>query len=221
MLSRLTDTIIVAGHYGSGKTNLSLNLALGLRKEGKSVTLCDLDVVNPYFRTADFRLMAEEQGIHLIAPAYAGSNLDIPGLTGELDARLGRGDHVIIDVGGDDDGAYALGRYAPKILQRPYTMLFVANFFRYLTRTPEEAAPYLAEIEAASRLTFTHIVNNSNLAGQTTRQDVENSIRKAEELSRLTGKPLLFTAVQESLAPALPQEEIFPVGIYVKTLWQS
>lgn len=221
MLNRLTDTIIVAGHYGSGKTNLSLNLALRLRNEGKPVTLCDLDVVNPYFRTADFRPMAEEKGIHLIVPTFAGSNLDVPALTGELDARLGKGDCVIIDVGGDDDGAYALGRYAPKILQRPYTMLFVVNFFRYLTRTPEEAAPYLADIEAASRLSFTHIVNNSNLAGQTTRQDVEESIRKAKELSRLTGKPLLFTAVREDLAPSLPQEEIFPVGVYVKTLWQE
>lgn len=220
MLSTLTDTVIVAGHYGSGKTNLSLNLALRLREEEKPVTLCDLDVVNPYFRTADFQSMAAEQGIHLITPAFAGSSVDIPALTGALDARLGRGDTVIIDVGGDDDGAYALGRYAPKIQERPYTMLFVANFFRYLTRTPQEAAPYMAEIEAASRLTFTHIINNSNLAEQTTKEDVEGSIRKAEELSRLTGRPLLFSAVKEDLAADLSSQKVFPVGVYVKTLWQ-
>ncbi|MCL2837414.1 MAG: cobalamin biosynthesis protein CobQ, partial [Defluviitaleaceae bacterium] len=133
MLDNFRRTVAVTGHCGSGKTNLSLNIALFLKKQGRKVTLADLDVVNPYFRSADFKELAAGKGIHLVAPAYAGSNLDVPSLTGELDARLGGENTVIIDVGGDDSGAYALGRYAPRIAGQPYDLIFVVNFFRSLT----------------------------------------------------------------------------------------
>lgn len=222
MFQHLTNTIVVTGHYGSGKTNFSINLAIFLREQGRAVTLADLDVVNPYFRSADFQSVAQEKGIELIAPAYANSSVDIPALTGALDARLHHERTVIIDVGGDDDGAYALGRYAPRIKEQPYNMLFVANFFRYLTKTPSEAAAYLGEIEVASRLEATQLVNNSNLGGETTWEDVEASRQKAEELSRLTGFPLLCTAANRELVPVNREEaNIFPVKVYVKAPWQN
>jgi len=220
MLENLSKIVVVTGHYGSGKTNLSLNLALALRERGESVTLADLDVVNPYFRSADFRPISEKYGISLIAPAYANSNLDIPALTGALDAKLDGGDYLVIDVGGDDAGAYALGRYAARIVGHGYNMLFVANFFRYLTRTAEESAQMLADIEYASRLKATAIANNSNLAGQTTREDVLASIVKAKELCALTGLPLAFTGVHKKLAGEMSDiPGLLPVGVYVKTLW--
>ncbi len=221
MFHSLARTIIITGHYGSGKTNLSLNLALRLREAGEAVTLADLDIVNPYFRTADFAALAREKGISLVTPAFANSSVDLPALTGAFDAMLGADGRVIIDVGGDDDGAHALGRYAPRIAETPYSMLFVANFFRYLTRTPHEAAQYIREIEVAARLKVTHIVNNSNLAGLTTAGELRSSVGKARELSELTGIPLLGTAARRELVDEMAgEEELFSVDICVKTVWQ-
>ena len=217
----LCPTLAVTGHYGSGKTNLSINLARALQKEGRQVTLADLDVVNPYFRSADFKQLASESQIELITPAYAGTGLDLPALTGELEGRLGAGRTVILDAGGDSEGSYALGRYSPRIKEGPYDMLFVVNFFRFLTGTAGEAANYMREIEDACRLKVTGIVNNSNLANQTKPEDVLASVEKARQLAEITGKPLLFTSVEARLAKqiSLPDQVILPVEVYLKTPW--
>ena len=222
MIEALSRTVAVTGHYGSGKTNLSLNLALALKRQGRQVTLCDLDVLNPYFGSGGWKKLAEREGIPLIAPAYTGSTLEIPALTGRLDACLGGEDTVIIDAGGDGDGALALGRYAPKITQGRYDMLFVVNFYRYLTETARQAAEYLREVEAACRLEVTAIVNNSNLGEETTPQDVAASIEKAARLCEITQKPLLFTSVRDDIARQLdcPDSFILPVNVYPQTPWE-
>jgi energy-coupling factor transporter ATP-binding protein EcfA2 len=217
---KIEKTIVVTGHYGSGKTNLALNLALWLRGRGETVTLADLDVVNPYFRTADFRPIAEKHGINLVASAYANSNLDIPALSGALDGALGAKGYLIIDVGGDDDGAHALGRYAGRIAAGAYTMLYVVNKYRYLMREPKDAAALLADIEAASRIRATHIANCSSLGAETTAKDILDSIPYAEEIARLAGRPLLLTAAMRRLEPELiGLSGLFPADIYVKTPW--
>ena len=144
--------IAVTGHYGSGKTNFSINLAISIAKNGTSVTIVDLDIVNPYFRTADFSDLLDMQGIHVIVPEYANTNLDIPVLPASVDAAIAQKDGVVIlDVGGDDAGAIALGRYAARIRDAGYDLLYVINENRYLTKTPEEAVSLLREIEQASR----------------------------------------------------------------------
>lgn len=216
----LEKTIIVTGHYGSGKTNLSLNLALKLREEGEAVTLADLDVVNPYFRTADFGDIAKRHGIELLASDYANSNLDIPALSGGLDAKINSPGTLIIDAGGDDAGAFALGRYAPRISAQPYSMLYVINAYRYLMKDPRETAELLSRIETASRLKATHIANCSNLGFETKPCDIIKSLEYAESVSEITGLPLIFTAVKSDLAPELISiKDILPVSIYVRTPW--
>lgn len=101
---------LITGHYGSGKTNFAVNLALSERKLGRTVTLVDLDIVNPYFRSADFASLLQEEGIGLVSPVYANTNLDIPALSGAVDAVFDNGgERVIIDVGGDDAGAHRSG----------------------------------------------------------------------------------------------------------------
>lgn len=217
---KLEKTVVITGHYGSGKTNLALNLALFLRGGNEDVTLADLDVVNPYFRTADFKEIAKQNGILLLASDYANSNIDIPALSGGLDAKINAGGFLIIDVGGDDDGAHALGRYAARIAERPYSMLYVVNAYRYLTQKPSDAAELLAEIEAASRLKATHIANCSNLGAETTAKDVLEGEKYARKVAEITGKPLIFTAANRRLLPELGYlRELFPVDIYVKTPW--
>ena len=196
---------LFAGHYGSGKTNIAVNYALHLAAEGKPVCIADLDIVNPYFRTADSAAVLEKAGVHLISPQFANSNVDLPALPAEA-YRLVTDKSVygVMDIGGDDRGAYALGRYVPAMKEEgDYRMVFVANCCRPLTRTPEEAVEVMREIEAACGLQFTHIVNNSNLACETTAETVLDSVSYVDALSRLSGLPVWLTTAETSVAAEL------------------
>lgn len=216
--------IIVCGHYGSGKTNLSLNLAVNLQKAGRKVTLVDLDLVNPYFRSSDFQEIVDSNQIELIAPIFAHSNLDLPALPADLHRIFNMGDRtVIIDVGGDDAGATALGSISRNIQQVDYQMLYVVNRYRALTQTPEEASQLLREIEKASRLKATGVVNNSHLQGETTGNDILEAIPFAQNTAQLLGLPLAFTTAPAFLAEKLLKDgtEVYPVEIYVKPPWEQ
>ena len=226
MLEQLKRIIVIVGHYGSGKTNLSVNLALHMNAIGKQVALVDLDIVNPYFRSADFSELMQQHGIELISPVYARTNLDIPALTGRLDAEIDTDKTLIIDVGGDDAGAAALGRYSASIRNAGgCDMLYVVNAYRYLTRTAQDAAEILEEIQRASRLTATGVVNNSNLANATTAQDVAATDQFARDIAEKYGVPMLFTAVDQHIASEtyalIPSGKVFPVQIFVKKPWED
>ena len=191
---------LFAGHYGSGKTNIAVNYALHLAKEGNPVCIADLDIVNPYFRTKDSANELEAAGVHLISPQFANTNVDLPALPAEAYRLVtDKNTYGIMDIGGDDRGAYALGRYVPAIVaENNYRMAFVANCYRPLTRTPEEALEVMREIEAACSLEFTCIVGNSNLGTETTPQTVLDSVAYTEALSQLSGLPIwLYTATME------------------------
>ena len=193
---------LFAGHYGSGKTNIAVNYALHLAKEGKPVCIADLDIVNPYFRTADSRQELETAGVELISPQFANSNVDLPALPAQA-YKLVQDKHCygIMDIGGDDRGAYALGRYVPYMKQeKDYRMVYVANCYRPLTRTAAEALEVMQEIETACGLAFTDIVNNSNLASETDVQAVLDSRDFIQELSKLSGLPVFMTTVRADLA---------------------
>ena len=191
---------LFAGHYGSGKTNIAVNYALHLAKEGNPVCIADLDIVNPYFRTKDSANELEAAGVHLISPQFANTNVDLPALPAEAYRLVtDKNTYGIMDIGGDDRGAYALGRYVPAIVaENNYRRAFVANCYRPLTRTPEDALEVMRDIEAACRLEFTCIVGNSNLVTETTPQTVLDSVAYTEALSQLSGLPIwLYTATME------------------------
>jgi len=208
---------LFAGHYGSGKTNIALNYALWLKEQGAHVTVADLDIVNPYFRTKDSEELLGSHGIQLICSPFANSNLDVPAMPREVYALLEPGSgHAVLDIGGDDRGALALGRYAPEILaEGNYEMLFVANRYRPLTRTAAEALEVMREVERSCSLPFTAIVNNSNLGPATTAEDVRESAAYAAELARLSGLPVKMTSVRADLCTQLqPWEgELFPLTL--------
>ncbi|MBQ7328952.1 MAG: hypothetical protein IJX01_09480 [Oscillospiraceae bacterium] len=196
---------LFAGHYGSGKTNIAVNYAIALAKEGKQVCIGDLDIVNPYFRTADSAKELEKAGVTLISPQFANSNVDLPALPAEA-YRLVEDKNIygIMDIGGDDRGAYALGRYVPAIKEEGnYRMVFVANCYRPLTRTPENALEVMREIEAACGLAFTDIVGNSNLGPETTPQTVLDSVDFMEKLRSLSGLPVFAYTAESSVAKQL------------------
>ena len=192
---------LFCGHYGSGKSNLAVNWALHLRRAGLPTALADIDVVNPYFRSADSRIELEQAGVQVISLPFANSNVDLPALPQEVYGLVQRRDnHAVLDVGGDDRGALALGRYVPYILEEnDFANLFVVNFYRPLTQTVADALEVLREIEQACRLPFTGIVNNSNLGRETTAEAIEQTFPLAEDLSKQTGLPIVFTSYEKSI----------------------
>ena len=196
---------LFAGHYGSGKTNIAVNYALLLAGEGKKVCIADMDIVNPYFRTKDSAKVLENAGVELISPKFANTNVDLPALPAES-YRLVQDKSIygIMDIGGDDRGAYALGRFVPYLKEENnYRMIFVANAYRPLTRTPEEALEVMREIEEACGLPFTDIVNNANLGNETTAETVLEAVPYMERLSALSGLPIFAHTAETTVAKGL------------------
>ncbi len=209
---------LFAGHYGSGKTNIAVNYALALAKEGKKVCIADLDIVNPYFRTKDSERELAAAGIDLISPQYANTNVDLPALPAESYRLVqDRSTYGIMDIGGDDRGAYALGRFAPAIQKDgDFQMAFVANCYRPLTASVEDTLEIMREIENAAGLRFTCIVNNSNLGQETTAQTVYDSLGYIDELCRASGLPLWMHTAEESVAQQLTDLRVFPLKLQKK-----
>ena len=211
---------IFCGHYGSGKTNIAVNYALELKKEYDKVSIIDLDIVNPYFRTKDSEKELIESGVELICSDYAGSNLDIPALPASMARPIAdQSCRCVMDIGGDDRGAVALGRFADSIREQgDYEMLFVVSFYRPLTQTAEAALEVMREIEAACSVKFTGIVNNSNVGPETTLEDIENTFEKTKKLCSLSSLPLVMTAAREDLANELSEktDNVFPLKLQKK-----
>lgn len=210
---------IITGHYGSGKTNVSVNMALDLAEKGENVTVVDLDIVNPYFRTADFKELFGEHNISLTVPTYANSNLDIPALGFDMNGIADREGYIIIDVGGDDEGAKALGRYRKVFEKYDTQMLYVINRFRYLTKEPAEALQLMYEIENASGMKCDGIINNTNLGRETDRDIVLGSVAYADEVCREAGLPLVAVTAEAGYLDGI--DKAYPVNIYVKKLWEE
>lgn len=211
------------GHYGSGKTEVALNFAKELKKEYDKVCIIDMDIVNPYFRTKDAQAQMEEAGIRVIASEFAGSNVDIPTLPPEVHAIFDDPSYkYVLDIGGDEDGAIVLGGFARRLSQMDYDMFCVLNQRRPMTATPQEAADYIREIEAASRLSCTGLVNNTNLSWETTPEIVAQSVPYAQETAILTGKPVVMTTATQEVAAQLEGtiENLQPIRIHIVYDWE-
>ena len=213
---------LICGHYGTGKTNIAVNMAHDLKRSWDNTAIADLDIVNPYFRTKDSEDDLSRDGIKLICSEYANSNLDIPALPQEIytitDDRLMK---VILDIGGDDRGAYVLGRIAPAIKEEnDYDMLMIVNAYRPLTRDAASTIEVMREIELACGIGFTGIINNSNLGVETTAEDVIKTVAYADEISKLTGLPVVLTTAERSVAKELNGVigNVFPLDLQKKIL---
>lgn len=214
---------IVTGHYGTGKTEFSVNLALALAGEGLDVMMADLDIVNPYFRSRERRALLEAAGIRLICSSQACADADVPALPPELLTILeNRQIRGVLDIGGDMVGARVLARFAPKIQAEDYQLLFVLNANRPEVRTAEAALRYLRGIEAITGLTCGGIVNNTHLCGETTAADILKGAALAAEVSREAGIPVICHTAEERFAGELPDlsEPVFPISIYMKKPWE-
>ena len=213
---------VVCGHYGTGKTNLSINLALDCARHGEDVTLVDLDVVNPYFRSADYVDVLTENGVRVVGPNFANTNLDTPSLPGAVRNVIAEGSRVIVDVGGDDAGATALGVYFRTLADADPDVIYVVNRYRSMTTHAEEAVQILREIEATSHLRATCVANNSHLKQDTSEDTVLDSMGFAEEVASASGLPLRFTTAPRSLDFSILNKipNIYPVDVLVRAPWE-
>ena len=213
---------LFAGHYGSGKTNIAVNYAMALAKEGKKVEIADLDIVNPYYRTKDSEKELTEAGIRVISSDFANSNVDFPAMPGEAYSIIdNKESFAVCDVGGDDRGAYALGRFSQGINAEGYEMFLVINKYRPLTREVDSLIEIKEEIEAAAGIRFTAIVNNSNLGRETDADAVLSSLDYAEEASEKLGLPVKLTTVFEPLYDELKDkiENLMPLVLQERNFW--
>ena len=212
---------IVTGHYGTGKTEFAVNLALAMAQDGERVMMADLDIVNPYFRSRERRKLLEEAGIRLISSSQACSDADVPALPAELLTILeDRSIRGILDIGGDPVGARVLARFQPRIVMEDYQLIYVLNANRPEVRETENAIAYLRGIEATTGLTCTGIVNNTHLCGETTAEEIRKGAALSDAVSRQTGIPVLCHVAEERFLPELSDLPVFPISIQMKKPWE-
>lgn len=214
---------VITGHYGTGKTEFAVNLALALAGEGLPVMMADLDIVNPYFRSRERKQLLEKAGIRLICSSQACSDADVPALPAELLAifenRQVRG---VLDIGGDPVGARVLARFEPKIKAEDYELIYVLNANRPEVRTPEAALRCLREIEAATGLTCGGVVNNTHLCGETSPEDIRAGAVLAAQVASQAGIPVVCHVAEERFVQELSDlsEPVFPISIHMKKPWE-
>ncbi len=211
---------IITGHYGSGKTEFAVNLALALARAGHKTALADLDIVNPYFCSRERQELLEQAGVRVILSSAG--NADVPALNPAVLSLLEQGGAGVMDVGGDAAGARVLARFAHKIRMIDHALYCILNFNRPETATPEQAEAYLRAIERSAGLFVTGLVNNTHLCAETSEEDVLRGAALAEEVSRMTGIPVVCHAAAREVIKRIniPSGELFPMDIYMKKPWE-
>ena len=215
---------IFTGHFGSGKTEIAVNFALRMSKEYKKTAIVDLDIVNPYFRTVDAKVDLEQSGIWVVAPVYANTNVDVPALPAEINTLFEKKEYkVVFDVGGDDLGAKAVSRYKDEIVQDDYAMYFVINTKRPMTDSVDRIKEKIWEIEQSAGLKITSLINNTNLLGSTTPNDIIEGHGLIEQVSSELNIPIGFICGMQNVLDQNVQKLGFPIlqlEKHIKLPWE-
>ncbi|MGI6005347.1 MAG: ATP-binding protein [Christensenellales bacterium] len=197
---------IFCGNFGSGKTEIAIQTALDMAPRMKTV-LVDLDIVNPYFRSYNQKALLQAHHVRVIGPALEGNNTELRPISGEVYGIFGEPELFgVLDVGGDPAGAVALGRFSSMIRQVGYDMQFVINIRRPLTGDAERILALMAQIEASARLEVTGIVNNTNLALETSPQDVLEGQEVCRQVARERNLPITGIYAMPGVIEALPED---------------
>lgn len=215
---------VFIGHYGSGKTEFAVNYAMALSKQTKGVALCDLDIVNPYFRSREKASLLEENGIQVISGARGHDiNLDVPMISPSVLAPLqDESKQVILDVGGDSVGARVLARFAAYLKPGKYDMFFVLNANREQTQDVQGVLSHIRNIEDTVGAKVTGLINNTHLLRDTDTDEVLKGQKLAEEVSTITNIPIRYISALEKVTRQLKVElqgELFPIKMYMREDW--
>lgn len=219
-IPRLT---VIVGHFGSGKTEVSINLALHLAAQDKTVSLADLDVVDPYFRSRGCAELFAQRGIRLVSSSPSGMDADLPSMPPEVLTIIeNTAIHGVFDIGGDASGARVLARYRHRLKDNNASLLCVINANRPLTDTPERTVAYIRSIETSSGMPINGLINNTHLCSQTELEDILAGAELSEQVSSMTGIPIVCHTAPRQLAPeALKQiHSVFPIDLYMKKPWE-
>lgn len=223
-MSNKNRIIIFTGYFGSGKTEFSINKSIELAAKGKKVMLVDLDIVNPFFRSAEMKSVLEAQGVEVITPEYANTNVDLPTLPPEIFKAFNTQDtEVIIDVGGDGDGARALGCFYPYLKDEDFELNFIVNTLRPFTSQVDEILKVALDVEKKSRLEITHFISNTNLAGETELDMVMEGFGMVSCAAAKIDKPISLVGVPSNLEGQLPESlksVAYPIKRYMKPQWE-
>ena len=217
--------LVLVGNYGSGKTEISLNLALKLARRGEKVTLVDLDIVNPYFRSSERTDLLEKEGVKVYAPSFAMSTVDVPSLPADIQAVFAdKSRRVIFDVGGDDTGAAALGQYKPYFDQDDVEVLFVVNAFRPLSGDADSVCDLMLRVAGRSRLSPTAVINNANVAWETEESDLVRGEELLHEVSTRMNLPIGYLCAKQDILDKLPDHlsgERIAIDILMRPEWME
>ena len=217
--------LVLVGNYGSGKTEISLNLALKLACRGEKVTLVDLDIVNPYFRSSERTELLEKEGVKVYAPSFAMSTVDVPSLPADIQAVFAdKSRRVIFDVGGDDTGAAALGQYKPYFDQDDVEVLFVVNAFRPLSGDADSVCDLMLRVAGRSRLSPTAVINNANVAWETEESDLVRGEELLREVSPRMNLPIGYLCAKQDILDKLPDHlsgERIAIDILMRPEWME
>lgn len=217
--------LVLVGNYGSGKTEISLNLALKLARRGEKVTLVDLDIVNPYFRSSERTELLEKEGVKVYAPSFAMSTVDVPSLPADIQAVFAdKSRRVIFDVGGDDTGAAALGQYKPYFDQDDVEVLFVVNAFRPLSGDADSVCDLMLRVAGRSRLSPTAVINNANVAWETEESDLVRGEDLLREVSTRMNLPIGYLCAKQDILDKLPDHlsgERIAIDILMRPEWME
>lgn len=218
--------VIVTGHYGSGKTEFCVNYALKAKKQFENVSLADLDIVNPYFRSREKKELLSKEGIKVYDSSINNQTLELPAISAEVIGIIQNKNIIaILDVGGDPVGARVLGRFAELIKKNEYDLFFVVNGNRPETQNMENVISYIKAIEKTSGLYVTGLINNTHLLKDTSVRDVEIGHELCKEVSLHTDLPIMYEAVIEDVSKKIKNKEIkeklFPINLYMREDWMS
>lgn len=215
---------VFAGHYGSGKTTAAVAYAKKLREQHEKVMIVDIDLINPYYRTKDAQDELDALGITVISPTYANTNIETPSVPAQVMAAFSQKDtYVVFDAAGDDDGAVVLSRFFVEFSQEDYDFFLVVNTKRPLTKDKESIIIYKDDIERASRMQFTALVNATNLSYETTVSDILEGEEIVNEVAEETNLPNRYTFVWSKLTNHLPEalkEKAISVELFHKKPWE-
>lgn len=215
---------IFTGHFGSGKSEVAVNYAMKLAQNNKKVAIVDLDIVNPFFRTADVKNQLEDKGITVITPVYANTNIDVPALSPDINRVFEEKEFkVVFDVGGEDLGARVLSRYNEEIIIDDYEMFCVVNIRRPMTNTPDKIEEMIRSIEYSSRLKISMLINNTNYLSASTIDLLQSGKEMIKKVSEKINIPIGITCGLRNILEGNEKEfdtELLYLDKLIKLPWE-